>query len=75
MSAETSSAEIAALRADVKQLRDDLAKLGDTLKETARERAAETLVKAQATADKAWSEAKRQAGNRLPLRSPPSGSA
>jgi ElaB/YqjD/DUF883 family membrane-anchored ribosome-binding protein len=53
--------DIQALRAELKNLRDDFAKIGELLKDSARNRGAEAADKLRATAERGWSEAKSTA--------------
>ncbi|HEX3484584.1 MAG TPA: hypothetical protein VHT51_05960 [Micropepsaceae bacterium] len=53
--------DIQALRAELKNLRADFSKIGEILKDTARNRGAEAADKFRATAERGWSEAKSTA--------------
>ncbi len=58
---EATSDDIQSLRAELGNLRDDFAKIGDILKESARTRGAEAADRLRASAERGWSEAKSTA--------------
>ena len=58
--ADQPNADIAALQSDIKQLRTDFAKIAGTMRELASNSVAEAEGKVAASADKVWTEAKRQ---------------
>ncbi len=58
---EATSDDIQSLLAELKNLRNDFAKIGELLKDTARSRSAEAADKIRATAERGWSEAKSTA--------------
>jgi ElaB/YqjD/DUF883 family membrane-anchored ribosome-binding protein len=60
MSADTDS-DIQALRAELKNLRADFTKIGEILKDTAKNRSADAADKLRASAERGWSEAKSTA--------------
>jgi len=60
-----SDADLQSLRAEFKNLRDDFAKIGDILKDVARNRGAEAADRIRSTAEKGWSEARSTAQNVL----------
>ncbi|HXJ03058.1 MAG TPA: hypothetical protein VNH44_17695 [Micropepsaceae bacterium] len=53
--------DIQALRAELKNLRADFVKIGELLKDTARNRGAEAADKLRATAERGWNDAKSTA--------------
>src|SRR5436190_20543286 len=57
--------DIESLRAEFKNLRDDFAKIGDILKDVARNRGAEAADRIRSTAERGWSEARSTAQNVL----------
>ena len=61
----SSDADLQSLRAEFKNLRDDFAKIGDILKDVARNRGAEAADRIRSTAEKGWSEARSTAQNVL----------
>ena len=61
----SNDADIESLRAEFKNLRDDFAKIGDILKDVARNRGAEAADRIRSTAEKGWSEARSTAQNVL----------
>jgi hypothetical protein len=61
----SSDADLQTLRAEFKNLRDDFAKIGDILKDVARNRGAEAADRIRSTAEKGWSEARSTAQNVL----------
>jgi ElaB/YqjD/DUF883 family membrane-anchored ribosome-binding protein len=63
--ASSSNDDIEALRGEFKKLRDDFAKIGDTLKDVARNRGAEAADRIRSTAERGWSEARSTAQNVL----------
>ena len=63
--ASSSDDDIETLRAEFKKLRDDFAKIGDTLKDVARNRGAEAADRIRSTAERGWSEARSTAQNVL----------
>jgi ElaB/YqjD/DUF883 family membrane-anchored ribosome-binding protein len=61
----SSDDDIQSLRAELKNLRDDFTKIGDILKDVARNRGAEAADRIRSTAERGWSEAKSTAQNVL----------
>jgi hypothetical protein len=57
--------DIQSLRSELKKLRDDFAKIGDILKDVARNRGAEAADRLRSTAERGWSEARSTAQNVL----------
>ena len=57
----SSDDDIQSLRAELKNLRDDFTKIGDILKDVARNRGAEAADRIRSTAERGWSEAKSTA--------------
>ena len=55
--------DIAALRTEIKQLQADLARIDGTMREIAGHEVTGEGQQAQASAEKIWTEVKRQAGN------------
>jgi ElaB/YqjD/DUF883 family membrane-anchored ribosome-binding protein len=53
--------DIQSLRAELKNLRDDFAKIGDILKDVARSRGAEAADRLRSTAERGWDEARSRA--------------
>jgi ElaB/YqjD/DUF883 family membrane-anchored ribosome-binding protein len=62
MSAAT-DADMQALRAELRNLRNDFAKITELLKDTARNRGAEAADRIRETAERGWNEAKSTAQN------------
>ena len=60
-----SSEDIQTLRAELKKLREDFAKVGETLKDVARHRGAEAADRLRSTAERGWTEARSTAQNVL----------
>src|SRR3954467_10801192 len=60
-----SDADLQSLRAEFKNLRDDFAKIGDILKDVARNRGAEAADRIRSTAERGWTEARSTAQNVL----------
>ena len=61
----SNDADIQSLRAEFRKLRDDFAKIGDILKDVARNRGAEAADRIRTTAERGWSEARSTAQNVL----------
>jgi len=61
MSESDTEADVRALSGELKQLRDEFAKLAQLLESTARNASAEAAQAARATGERAWSEIKNQA--------------
>jgi ElaB/YqjD/DUF883 family membrane-anchored ribosome-binding protein len=61
----SSDDDIQSLRAELKNLRDDFTKIGDILKDVARNRGAEAADRIRSTAERGWTEAKSTAQNVL----------
>ena len=61
--ADQTTADIAALQTEIKQLRTDFAKIAGTMRELASHGVAEAEEKVAASADRVWTEAKRHAQN------------
>lgn len=61
----SNDADIQSLRAEFRKLRDDFAKIGDILKDVARNRGAEAADRIRSTAERGWSEARSTAQNVL----------
>jgi ElaB/YqjD/DUF883 family membrane-anchored ribosome-binding protein len=59
--ADQSTADIAALQSEIKQLRTDITKIAGTMRDLASNSVAGAEEKVMASADKVWSEAKRRA--------------
>src|SRR5690348_6200347 len=59
----STDADLQSLRAEFKKLRDDFAKIGDILKDVARNRGAEAADRIRSTAERGWSEARSTAQN------------
>lgn len=58
--ASTKEIDIDALRAEIQQLREDVAKLSETFRETVVHRATEAAAQARDSGEKLWDEAKKQ---------------
>ena len=56
-----SASDVEALRAELRNLRDDFSKIADILKESARIRGAEAAGRIRDTAERGWTEAKNTA--------------
>ena len=56
-----SASDVEALRAELRNLRDDFTKIADILKDSARNRGAEAAGRIRETAERGWSEAKNTA--------------
>ena len=61
--ADETNADIADLQTEIKQLRTDFAKIAGTMRDLASHGVAEAEEKVAASADKLWTEAKRQVHN------------
>ena len=61
----SSDQDIESLRSEFKKLRDDFAKIGDILKDVARNRGAEAADRLRSTAEQGWSQARSTAQNVL----------
>ena len=61
----SNDADIQSLRAEFRKLRDDFAKIGDILKDVARNRGAEAADRIRSTAERGWTEARSTAQNVL----------
>ena len=61
--ADQTTADIAVLQTEIKQLRTDIAKIAGTMRDLASHGVAEAEDRVAASADKAWTEAKRHAQN------------
>lgn len=59
MASNGTEADIKALQAEMKQLRADLASLGETLRDTVRHGGAEAAAKARETGEELWNDAKK----------------
>ncbi len=60
-----SAGDVETLRAELKKLREDFAKVGETLKDVARNRGAEAADRIRSTAERGWTEARSTAQNVL----------
>ena len=61
MATTSTEADIQALQAQIKELRDDLAGLTETLRDLARHGSAEATAKMRESGEKLWGEAKKKA--------------
>lgn len=61
MATTTTTEDIEALQAEMKQLRQDLARLSETFRDVLRHGGAEAVDRARDTGEKLWGEAKRRA--------------
>ncbi len=61
--ADQTNKDIAALQTEIKQLRDDIAKIAGTMRDIASNSVAEAGQQVQASTETFWTEVKRQAGS------------